>query len=185
VNGRTPDDAHESLESATLASLYRTELAAGGVYLEAARGIEREAESPALALRGIGRSHRVFADELRDVLRQRARPVPLAVGSGGIWASPYERIASVAPGNVETILEALQDGERLSLGVALAATGELAEAMTAYVRYRLAPALEANLELLAELRTLEARARSGRPAPGEVREELRASRPVAAGADDG
>ena len=185
MNGRTPDDVHESLEAATLASLYHTELAAGGVYLEAARGIEREAESPALALRGIGRSHRVFADELRDVLRQRVRPVPLAVGSGGVWAAPYERIASVAPGTVERVLEALQDGERLSLGVALAATGELAEAMTAYVRYRLAPALEGNLEPLAERRALEARARSGRPDGGGRREGRRASRPAAAEADDG
>ena len=178
-------DVHEDLEAATLAALYRTELAAGGTYREAARTVEREAERPALALHRIGRSHGLLAEELRDVLRQRGRPVPLASGPGGIWAAPHGKISSVAPGGVEMVLEALQDGERLSLGVALAATAELAEAMTAYVRYRLAPALEENLERLSELRAREARLRSGRRL-GRVRPPgPPLSRSEATGVDEG
>lgn len=179
------DDHRETIEVAALGSLFRAELAASGVYREAIRAIEREAGSPALALHGVGRSHRVLADELRDVLRQRGRPVPLAAGAGGIWSASWERIASVAPGSAGRVLEALQEGERLSLGLALAATEELGEAMAAYVRYRLAPALESNLELLSELRTLEARAEAGPRAGGALAGGLRLSDPGGTGMDDG
>ena len=133
-------------------ALLRTEHSACETYRTVVHAVERDGDGPALSLRCLYRSHRRFADELRDLVRGLGGRPAETVGAWGDWSSVHERVAAMH-GNTATpaLLRALRHGEQYSLEVGREALHDLEGRAASWGRGRFVQGIVSNLDLLEAL----------------------------------
>lgn len=143
---------HLAVEIEALCTLLRTEHSACETYRTAVHAAERDADRPAPSLRCLYRSHRRFADELRDLVRGLGgRPVE-TVGAWGVWSSVHERVAAMQGRPAfPAMLRALRQGEQHSLEVGRGALHDLEGPAASWGRERFVRGVVSNLDLLEAL----------------------------------
>jgi hypothetical protein len=144
-----PNEDQTSVEAGTLRALLRSELSACAAYRAVVPAVERGGEFPALSLRGLLKSHRRFAGELREVLRRQSVDPSGIDGVADEWVHAHDGIAGLPErADGPSIFRSLRAGERAALAKARAALEVLDEPSAAFLRHRFVPGLEEHLELL-------------------------------------
>ncbi|MBK9966158.1 MAG: DUF2383 domain-containing protein [Holophagales bacterium] len=143
---------HLAVEIDALCSILRTEHSACETYRTAVHAVERDGGCPALSLRCLYRSHRHFADELRDLVRGLGGRPTETVGAWGVWSSVHERVAEMQGRTAfPAMLRTLRHGEQYSLEVGREALHDLEGPAAVWARGRFVQGIVSNLDLLEAL----------------------------------